>query len=362
MPRVVGIDPGTVSFDLYGIEGSQVILDRSIPSSAVADRPELVMEALRTVTPLDAVVGPSGYGLALTTAARASERERRLTILVRPDDGGSVAHVLGGLGRLLHMLPEIGAPVYLLPAVIHLPTVPAHRKVNRVDMGTTDKMCVCALAIADQAERLGIGLDETRFVLVELGGAYTAAMAVDGGMVVDGLGGSSGPMTGFMAASAMDGEAAYLLNRFAKELLFTGGAAYVAGQTSPDLADFLAGVQERRPRYLMAWEALLEGVTKAVALLTVAQPRPREVILSGRLVGEPLVRQALIERLQSYAPVVTLSGRGGRAKAAAQGAALLADGLAGGEFAPLVEVMRIRAAAGTSLDHLYYQGAQLCGF
>jgi predicted butyrate kinase (DUF1464 family) len=40
------------------------------------------------------------------------------------------------------------------------------------------------------------------------------------------------------------------------------------------------------------------------------------------------------------------------AKQAAQGAALLADGLAGGRSAPIVEALRIRDARGTVLDHL----------
>ncbi len=38
---------------------------------------------------------------------------------------------------------------------------------------------------------------------------------------------------------------------------------------------------------------------------------------------------------------------------AAQGAALIADGLAGGAHAPLVETLRLRQASGTVLDHLY---------
>ena len=48
-----------------------------------------------------------------------------------------------------------------------------------------------------------------------------------------------------------------------------------------------------------------------------------------------------------------LTGFAAVAKQAAQGAALLADGLAGGRAAPLVEAMGIRDAGGTVLDHLY---------
>ena len=39
------------------------------------------------------------------------------------------------------------------PGVVHLPTVPAYRKVNRVDMGTADKVCAAALAVREQADR-----------------------------------------------------------------------------------------------------------------------------------------------------------------------------------------------------------------
>jgi predicted butyrate kinase (DUF1464 family) len=56
--------------------------------------------------------------------------------------------------------------------------------------------------------------------------------------------------------------------------------------------------------------------------------------------------------LAPLAPVRRLEGFARVAKTAAQGAAILADGLAGGRWAVLVERMRIREAAGTVLDHL----------
>jgi len=38
MPRVLGIDPGTVSFDICGLDDGRVFFDRSVPTAdALAD-------------------------------------------------------------------------------------------------------------------------------------------------------------------------------------------------------------------------------------------------------------------------------------------------------------------------------------
>jgi len=47
----------------------------------------------------------------------------------------------------------------------------------------------------------------------------------------------------------------------------------------------------------------------------------------------------------------------GAASTAAHGAALLADGLAGGPHAALAEVLRLRESRGTALDYLRVAGA-----
>ena len=105
-----------------------------------------------------------------------------------------------------------------------------------------------------------------------------------------------------------------------------------------------------------AWEAYLESAVKAVAALAVAVPGASEVILSGRLARATGVAEELARRLNGRmagASVHTLTGFTAVAKQAAQGAALLADGLAGGASAALVDVLGIREARGTVLDHLY---------
>ena len=217
-------------------------------------------------------------------------------------------------------------------------------------MGTADKVCAAALAVHDQAARLGCQIAETSFILLELGGAFSAALAVDRGRIVDGMGGTSGPI-GVAAPGALDGEVAFLAGTITKHLLFSGGASAVAGDphASPD-----ALVARQTPRARVAWAAFIEGAAKAVAALLVSAPRAREVVLSGRMAQPTSVREALAVALAPLTgiPLHLLRGFAPVSKQAAQGAALIADGLAGGDAAALVGAMELEGASGTVLDHL----------
>src|SRR5213593_2986428 len=224
MPRVIGVDPGTVSIDLCGLDDGRLFLDRSRPTAEVLADPARFVAELEAAAPLDLVAGPSGYGLPLTRVQAATEEDLRLAFLAAPGETGGI----GGLRGLVRALARSALPVVLTPGVVHLPTVPEYRKVNRVDMGTAEKVCVAALAIDEQARRFARPLADVSLVLLELGGAFTAAVAVAGGRIVDGVGGSSGPL-GFRAAGALDGEVAYLAGAVPKQLLFGGGAAAIAG-------------------------------------------------------------------------------------------------------------------------------------
>ena len=355
MTRVIGIDPGTLSFDLCGLEDGSVFLDTTIPSADIAADPQVLIDTLEAARPLDLVIGPSGYGLPWVHIAEFSTQDRFLFILADERDRGRVA-VLGGMGEMITRLKASGLPMLFMPGVIHLPTVPEHRKANKIDMGTADKLCCLALGVFDQARQHGIAYAETSFIYVEVGGAYTAVMAVQDGQVVDGLGGSSGA-PGFYALGAMDGELAYLLGEFHKDVLFSGGVAYIAGEPSlsPEEA---AQRMESDPAVRRGWEALFEGVVKSVAAEMVIVPGVREILLSGRLARIPAIREELTRRLSRFAPVRRISGIAEIAKEAAQGAALIADGMAGGQFANLVETMRLREARGTVLDYIHVSTAE----
>lgn len=332
MPRVIGIDPGTVSIDVCGLDDGVLFVDRAMPTADALADPSALIGLLDAAGPLDLVAGPSGYGLPLTRARDLTDAELRLAYLAADNEDGGI----GGLRSLMRALAACPLPVVLTPGVIHLPSVPAYRKVNRVDLGTADKVCAAALAIHDQARRRGWSERQTSFILLELGGAFTAAVAVEAGRIVDGVGGTSGPI-GARASGALDGEVAFLAGTVSKRLLFAGGVATI-GET-PD-----------------AWKAFVEGAVKAAAALAVSVPAATEVIVSGRHASTAFVRDELANRLARVLPnakMHLLEGFASVAKQGAQGAALVADGLAGGASAALVETMRLREASGTVLDHLH---------
>jgi predicted butyrate kinase (DUF1464 family) len=298
------------------------------------------------------VLGPAGYGLPLVPAEQIGEHELALIVLKRADEPAARAGI-AGMRSTVRALIAAGIPLVFGPGAIHLPTVPDHRKWNRIDLGTADKVASAALGIVDQAERLGIPYEETRFVLLELGGGFSAALAVDSGRIVDGIGGSAGPI-GARACGALDAEAAYLIGgALSKRTVFSGGALDPAGDVDLGAPGALRRLRED-PRARDGWIALEEGAAKAALALTASVPAPREVLVAGRLASAPGVLDALAERLQGVAPVRSALA----VKSAARGAALLADGLAGGRYAPLVARLRLREARGGVLDHLRMYGAE----
>jgi predicted butyrate kinase (DUF1464 family) len=351
MPRVAGVDPGTVSFDLCVLQDGEPVVEEVFETGSLSEDSDPLLEALARNGPYDLVYGPSGYGLPLVAAGDVGERELSEMVLVRGDEARSDAGV-GGMRSLLRALAGSGLPVVFGPGVIHLPSVPRHRKYNRIDLGTADKVCAAACAIVDQSTRRGIAPQQTALVLLEMGGAFTAAVAVDGGQIVDGMGGSSGPL-GARAPGALDGELAYLLGpALRKDTLFSGGALDPDGALDMTDLDALWASSANAE----GWTALLEAAAKAVRALVVSVPAPHEIVVSGRLARLPGVIATLGSSLEAVAPVVALVQ--GRASTAARGGALLADGLAGGRNAAVVQALRLQEATGTVLDYLRVAGAE----
>ncbi len=328
MPRVVGSDPGTGSLDLLLLVDGRVEGQASLTPEALRSDPGVLVATLRGWGPVDLIAGPSGYGLPLVRGEDVTEAEVDLMALVRPDGRGVDAGVIGFRSWVRALLGS-GLPTIFLPGGVHLPTIPAHRKANAIDMGTADKVAVAALALRSDRASGGDGT----FAVVEIGSAFTAVLVLEGGRIVDASAGSRGPI-GMKSGGAWDGEAACWLGPISKADLFRGGVGDL-GPAGPD--------------------AFRESLVRHVAGLRAVTPFDR-IYLSGSAVsgeGRADLRRSVGRALAPLGNVVPIGGlAGARVKEAAQGAALLADGLAGGGSAWLVEALDLRSASGTILDYL----------
>lgn len=345
MPRVAGCDPGTSSLDLLVLDDGVVTDQARFEPDALRAEPDLPVRWLGERGPFSLIAGPSGYGLPLVPASQCTESDIELMALVRPDERAT-ARGVGGFSAVARAFRDSGLPVVFLPGVTHLPTVPIHRKLNKVDLGTPDKLCVAALAIHQALDTWTRG---DPICVVELGTTFTAAIVVgERGEILDGVGGTGGPF-GWQSAGAWDGEVAYLLSPLRKSDLFVGGATGIVDE------------EVRRDAYV-------ESVVKVIAgLCGLFEPDERfeKILLSGRLFSTApsfVESQHLTEALTPFArseyEVVGLpSLEGAWVKEAAQGAALIADGLAGGQFHPITDALRLREASGTVLDWLIHPRA-----
>jgi predicted butyrate kinase (DUF1464 family) len=164
--------------------------------------------------------------------------------------------------------------------------------------------------------------------VVEIGTAFTSVLVVAGGQLVDASAGTRGPI-GLRSGGAWDGEVAYDLSPLSKADLFRGGLADL-GAEGP--------------------AALTESLRKHVAGLRAVTPFDR-LYLSGAGRERPEVAAAVAEALAGLGEAVALpSLPGATVKHAAQGAALIADGLVGGRHADLVESLALRRSSGTIRD------------
>ena len=326
--RIVGVDPGTYSFDLFGMENNKkIIIDKSIKSEDIFQNPHLLIDELNSLMPLDMIVGPSGYGIPTKSIKNMAEDDIGRMI---PLD--TKVAVNEGIKNVLIEMKQRKMPVFFTPGVIHLPTVHTYRKWNKFDMGTADKVYCVALGIKNQSERLNLPFNKTSFIYVEMGYGFTAVIAIKDGRIIDGIGGTNGGL-GFLGGGGMDAEIAIRLKPpLTQEIVFRGG-----------VKDFVG--KDIEPKDLINLkEAILllgESVEKDVASMLVSVRHPREITISGRLANYDFIGDELISRLSRYAPVVKVNKLSRIAKEAACGAYIIGEGLLGGKYRRIVENMGI---------------------
>jgi predicted butyrate kinase (DUF1464 family) len=366
--KSIGIDSGTKTMDIFGFDDrdGSIIIDVAIPRDEIIKSAKLVVEKIREAQnrygKIDAIVGPSGYGMHLKKAKEATDEDIASATFVTEADVKRRLKIIGlrELMQLLRGADDLNT--WFTQGVIHLRTVPKYRKANRIDMGTSDKVLSVVLAVNDQAERLGILYSQTSFILVEVGFGYTSAIAVKNGQIVDAMAGTAG-FPSFLGMGFLDSEVAYAVanstDDFSKMLLFAGGVVSFSGiDSSKPLEEFVkAAITDERVK--QGYNMMLEAIVKDVASL-LPTAKPREIILSGRFTRIPEFLAAIKSELSRFfsetglnVDVVVLESKAAVTKQAAEGAAVFANGLAGGKYKPLIDAMHLGESEGTVFSNLY---------
>src|SRR3989442_15728119 len=84
MPRVVGIDPGTVSIDVCGIDDGRLFLDHSFPTGRALAEPAAFVALLDAAGPPALVPRPPGHCPPLTPRPAAGAEDPRPALLPAP--------------------------------------------------------------------------------------------------------------------------------------------------------------------------------------------------------------------------------------------------------------------------------------
>ncbi|UCD01082.1 MAG: DUF1464 family protein [Promethearchaeota archaeon] len=350
MYRVIGIDPGSRSWDFFGLEDNKTILDTSLHTKELINDPQKAITIINSVEDVDLMVAPSGFGLPLKDVRELTEQDIFFTLLKFDQ---KEKNKLVGLGEVLRLIKAQNIPGIMVPGVKHLPTVPKYRKINKIDMGTADKICTAVTGIRDQMERFEVSAEDTSFIMVEIGYGFTAVLAIENGQIIDGIGGSN--IMGFRACGALDGELAYLIKNIHKKNIYKGGVAYISGYSDLSLKEITL-LAEKDEQTKLALKAYLSSVKKAVFGISSSfssKDKIKEVLLAGRGASLTYFREKMIRGLNDVAPVRIMKSFSQIAKRAAQGAAFIANGILRGRFEPIINNLKIKEATGSILDDIF---------
>ncbi|MEM0214461.1 MAG: DUF1464 family protein [Archaeoglobaceae archaeon] len=317
MVNAVGVDAGTKSYEVFAIINGEFFAE-SFESSLIKENPNLLLEAIESYE-ADVYAGLSGYGMPIKKFSNLTNEEILLMTL-NLDAEKSI-----GLRAVIEAIRRKNLNFYTIPGVIHLPTVPKWRKFNKIDLGTSDKLCSAVLAIIQLSDEIEI--EKQNFILAEVGYGFSSFIAVKNGKIVDGIGGTSGFM-GYSSMGSIDAEVAYLAGSFPKRLIFTGG-----------IKSF---IEEHGGNPI---ELLGEFVLKGLRAVEVSIGKAELCFLSGKFARD--LKNLVAEKYETR----LLSGFG-IGKQSAQGAGVIANAIGGGEFERIARHVELFSAKGTVLDYL----------
>jgi predicted butyrate kinase (DUF1464 family) len=303
----LGIDAGTKSFKTCLMKEEKMELKSHSPEKAYE-----YLVRVRKKYPDCPIVLPSGFGIPLKEACNLTDRDIFEMTLKKEDTS------IVGLGKFLQKVRHL-RKAYCIPSVKLLPTVPLHRKINKIDMGTSDKLCSIAFILERLMETET--LSHIDFMNCEVGWGFASLIIVRKGKIVDGIGGSN--LLGPLCRGAIDAEIAYL-HVFSKKEIYNGGFL-------PVEKTFHCGSKMFR-----------EDLTKKIHGLREYYGIDR-LILTGR-------RKRVLKKIFPRAQILLSEHEGYEAAA---GAAIIASGLCDGTYKRIVDILAIRKASGNVTDFIH---------
>jgi predicted butyrate kinase (DUF1464 family) len=348
--KSVGIDPGSTSWKFCVLDDEGILDKTKIETQEVSENPASVVDFLENHSEdLDVIAAPSGHGLPLTEIDDVGEDELRKMTLKR--DGPGIVGLSTSIGVIRKFCGQRDIKCYVLPSVKHLSTVPGWRKINRIDLGTSDKVCSAAFTLQKISKDRGLALDDTSFVLIDIGHAFLAMICVEKGRIVDGIGGS---MVGFgtVASGAIDAELLHTWDFPDKSSLYSGGLVHASGMSLEEIECSLP--DELGSRASMALKRFLESFCSDLVAIS-SRNDVDEVVLNSvlgpkfnTLIGGEVSRMGLEIAL-------TIDDE----MPGSVGAAYLANGLVGGRYSSLAEQLGIGSSGGSVMDSVFFAGSPM---
>lgn len=161
------------------------------------------------------------------------------------------------INSFLLALKSINLSSYCLPNIKQLPTVPAHRKLNRLEIGTADQLCTIAMLLYRLCEREA-AWSEMNFICLEVQPDSLSILVIENGQIVNGIGGTIG-VSEMRLHLRLDGNFSYSYRPDHSE------STYRSDWLNPEIA-FENEVGNGHARQHALWEGLLQELAGLMAI------------------------------------------------------------------------------------------------
>ncbi len=332
----IGIDAGTSKWAVSVLEEkvkTKFVYELTIPTEEIVygDGRKKIINLIKKIKP-ECVSLPSGYGLPLKDISELND-EDIFKISLKKDKNESI-----GIRKFLNEIRKEKFKGLIIPSVKLLPTVEDFKKINVIDMGTSDKLCSAVYALS-----LSKNFKRENFILAELGFGFNAFLKICDGKICDGIGGTLSS-SGFLAHGKTDTELNLRINKFSGGVL-----SIINSKISPNI--FFKNYTNIE-KGVLAYNYFIEGVIKDISSLL--DKKISKILLTGkngRFVKEKIKNE--LKRRHNKNFVVKCIDKNIKGSSASRGGAILANGICNGKFKDMIAWMKIKEAKGDIFDYIF---------